>query len=87
MSYEFERPTRVAPEVRRIVVERLDDALDQLRGEPLREDRAVAVHTARKDLKKARSAMRLAKGSLTRDAFRNGKRPAEGRRARVGRHA
>ncbi len=72
MSYEFERPTRVAPEVRRIVVERLDHALDQLTGEPIREDRAVAVHTARKDLKKARSAMRLAKGSLTRDAFRNG---------------
>ena len=72
MSYEFERPTRVAPQVRRIVVERLDNALEQLTGEPLRTDRAVAVHTARKDIKKARSAMRLAKGSLTRDAFRAG---------------
>lgn len=72
MGYEFERPARVAPEIRRIVVERLDQALEQLSDEALRKDRAVAVHTARKDLKKARSALRLAKGNLTREAYRSG---------------
>lgn len=72
VTYEFERPTGTAVEVRRIVVERLDHALEQLRGEPLKENRTLAVHTARKDLKKVRSAMRLAKGSMTPDSFRAG---------------
>jgi len=71
MSYSFERPVRLAVEIRRVLVERLDDALLQLGDETLLDDRAVAVHTARKDIKKARSLLRLAKGSLDPEAYRS----------------
>jgi len=70
MSYAFERPSRLAVEIRRVAVERLDNALDELGEDALREDRMVAVHTARKDIKKTRSLMRLIRGSLADDDFR-----------------
>ncbi len=69
MSYRFDHPERLAFEIRRVATERLEDALDQL-GEELALDPAVAVHTARKDLKKTRSLMRLVKDSLGADRFK-----------------
>ena len=71
MGYSFEHPARLAFEIRRVLVERLDEALAQLGDEALADDRAVAVHTARKDIKKARSLLRLAKGSLEPEAYRS----------------
>ena len=69
MSYRFDHPERLAFEIRRVATERLENALEQLGGE-LAHDPAVAVHTARKDIKKTRSLMRLVKDSLGEDRFR-----------------
>ena len=69
MSYEFTHPDRLAVEIRRVATERLDHALGEL-SEGLSKDPAAAVHAARKDLKKTRSLMRLAKDSLGEDRFR-----------------
>ena len=69
MSYEFATPRRLAFEIRRVAVERLNHALEQLAEEGLRSDAALAVHTARKDLKKTRSLLRLVKDSLGQERF------------------
>jgi len=69
VSYEFTTPLRLAFEIRRVAVERLDHALEQLAEESLQSDAALAVHTARKDLKKTRSLLRLVKDSLSRERF------------------
>ena len=66
--YRFERPDRLAFEVRRVAAERLDSAIDQL-GPGLSNDPAVAVHTARKDIKKTRSLLRLVRASIGEDRF------------------
>ena len=63
MAYAFATPTRLAVEIRRVAAERLDSALAEL-GDGLSADPAVAVHSARKDLKKTRSLLRLVKESL-----------------------
>ena len=68
MSYRFDHPERLAFEIRRVATERLESALDQL-GPELARDPAVAVHTARKDIKKTRSLLRLVKDSLGADRF------------------
>ena len=68
MSYRFEHPERLAFEIRRVATERLGDALEQLGGE-LAHDPAVAVHTARKDIKKTRSLLRLVKDRIGADRF------------------
>ena len=68
MSYRFDHPERLAFEIRRVATERLENALEQL-GAELAHDPAVAVHTARKDLKKTRSLMRLVKDSLGAERF------------------
>jgi CHAD domain-containing protein len=69
VSYVFETPSRLAVEVRRIATERLEDALDQLSAGLSREP-AVAVHEARKDLKKTRSLLRLVRDSMGEERFR-----------------
>lgn len=55
--------------VRRVVLERLEHAREQLERE-LGRNTDEAVHTARKDLKKARSAVRLVREELGRKGFR-----------------
>ncbi len=69
MSYRFAQPDRLAVEIRRVAGERLESALEQLGG-GLTENPAVAVHTARKDLKKTRSLLRLTRDSLGEELFR-----------------
>jgi CHAD domain-containing protein len=69
VTYQFERPVRLAFEIRRVATERLDDALDQLAG-GLAQSPAEAVHAARKDLKKTRSLLRLVKDSIGAERFR-----------------
>jgi CHAD domain-containing protein len=49
--------------IKRVVGARVDDAVAQLRGEAGTEP-AVAVHEARKDIKKIRSALRLVRGEI-----------------------
>ena len=61
MSYRLEDREGVADGIRRIVAEELDDAIAGLRTG---EDRDTAIHEARKSLKKARSALRLARTDL-----------------------
>jgi CHAD domain-containing protein len=61
MSYRLEDREGVADGIRRIVGEELDDAIAGLRTG---EDRDTAIHEARKSLKKARSALRLARTDL-----------------------
>ena len=58
MAFRLETGERLGAGVRRIVGEELRNAVDQLegRGDPARD---AAVHSARKSLKKARSALRL----------------------------
>jgi CHAD domain-containing protein len=66
VSYEFERPERLAFEIRRVATERLTSALDEL-SVGLAQNPAEAVHNARKDLKKTRSLLRLVKGPIGAD--------------------
>ena len=61
MSYRLEDREGVADGIRRIVAEELDDAIAGLRTG---DDRDSAIHEARKSLKKARSALRLARTDL-----------------------
>jgi CHAD domain-containing protein len=61
MSYRLEDREGVAEGIRRIVAEELDDAVAGLRTG---DDRDTAIHEARKSLKKARSALRLARTDL-----------------------
>ena len=61
MSYRLEDREGVADGIRRIVAEELDDAIAGLRAG---DDRDTAIHEARKSLKKARSALRLARTDL-----------------------
>ncbi len=69
MSYRFEKDEGAGAGVRRIVLERLEHARAQLARE-LKEEPEEAVHTARKDLKKARSAIRLVREELGRKGYR-----------------
>ena len=55
--------------VKRILASQVDDAIAQLRGEAGSEP-AEAVHEARKDIKKIRSALRLVREELGDDAWR-----------------
>ncbi len=69
MSYRFERSESARDGVRRVVLERLEHARKQLERE-LRTNPEEAVHTARKDLKKARSAIRLVREELGKAGYR-----------------
>jgi CHAD domain-containing protein len=55
--------------IRRILVAQVDDAIAQLRGEAGTEP-AEAIHEARKDVKKIRSALRLVRDEIGDDAWR-----------------
>lgn len=59
----------LATELRRCAREQLDDAAGELRG-TAGADPVTAIHEARKDLKKARSLLRLARPCLPADAYR-----------------
>lgn len=63
MGYKVERAEGMADAIRRIVVEQVSNAIDQLEGRG-EQDRDDAVHDARKSLKKARSALRLARHDI-----------------------
>jgi CHAD domain-containing protein len=67
-AYRIRRDEKAADAVHRIVMGRLDDALEQL-GERLDEDVAGAIHEARKDLKKARAVLRLVRHRIDDDAY------------------
>jgi CHAD domain-containing protein len=56
-------------EVRRVATERLTHAADQL-SHRMGEDPAEAIHAARKDLKKTRSLLRLARETLGDETYR-----------------
>jgi CHAD domain-containing protein len=68
-AYRFLPGEPVAAAVKRVVGARVDDAVAQLRGEA-GSDPAEAVHEARKDIKKIRSALRLVRDALGDDEWR-----------------
>jgi CHAD domain-containing protein len=68
-NYRLKRSEKVADGVRRIAKGRADDALEHLQGEQ-EEGFAVAVHEARKDLKKIRSLLRLVRDQVGEDVHR-----------------
>jgi CHAD domain-containing protein len=69
MGYRIERGEGMADGVRRIVVEQLEGAKEQLSGQH-EEDLDEAVHDARKRLKKSRSALRLVRDDIGQDVRR-----------------
>ena len=68
-AYRFKRPKHLEDEIRRVAAGRMDDAVEQLR-ERADDDLAAAVHEARKDLKKLRALVRLARPGLGDDRYR-----------------
>jgi CHAD domain-containing protein len=68
-AYELLEGEPVGPGIGRVILARVDDAIAQLRGEAGSEP-AVAVHEARKDIKKIRSALRLVRDELGDDVWR-----------------
>ena len=72
-SYRLRRTEGAAEGIQRVIIGRLDDAVEQLR-ERVADDAVTAVHEARKDLKKARSAIRLARGGIGRKRYRKANR-------------
>src|SRR5947208_13958084 len=66
MAQCFKRKESLTDAVRRISAERLEHALDCLRDCR----RAEAVHCVRKDIKKVRALLRLARSGLSRREFR-----------------
>jgi len=67
-AYRLKRKEPLGDGLRRIALGRVDDALDHLRDPDA--DPAEAVHEARKDLKKVRSVLRLARGRLGDELYR-----------------
>ena len=80
MPYRLDLAADPADALRAAVREQLDDAVRHLRDDR-GGDLAEAVHEARKDLKKARSLLRLARPGLPGDVYRreNGALRATGR--------
>ena len=68
-AYRLLEGEPVADGLRRIIAARVDDALAELRGETTSTP-AEAVHEARKDMKKARAALRLVRGELGDEVYR-----------------
>ena len=69
MAYRLKDAEGMATGLRRIVAEQLGDAATQLRSRR-DETRDDAIHEARKDLKKARAALRMTRGDLPGDVRR-----------------
>jgi CHAD domain-containing protein len=68
-AYRLVDDEPVGPGIRRILKAQVDDAVEQLRGEAGNEP-ADAIHEARKDMKKIRSALRLVRDAIGEDAWR-----------------
>jgi CHAD domain-containing protein len=68
-AYRLLEDEPVGPGIRRILHAQVDDAVAQLRGEAGNEP-AEAIHEARKDMKKIRSALRLVRDAIGDDAWR-----------------
>jgi CHAD domain-containing protein len=68
-SYRFRRGEAVPDAIARIARGRLDHGLDELRG-ATNSSPEVAVHEARKDMKKLRALLRLARDELGEDIYR-----------------
>jgi CHAD domain-containing protein len=68
-GYRFLPGEPVSGAVKRVVAARVDDAVAQLRGET-GTDPAEAIHEARKDIKKIRSALRLVRDAIGDDFWR-----------------
>lgn len=66
MAYHFKRKEPVAKAVRRLGRERIEHALDCLHAS----NRAEAVHCTRKEIKKARAVLRLARTRIPKKEFR-----------------
>jgi CHAD domain-containing protein len=78
-SYELKRDEELGAGLKRVAAGRAEKALERLRDEP---DRAKAIHGARKDLKKLRTVLRLARDELPKQTHRE-----ESRRYRDAGHA
>ncbi len=65
MPFHFRKKEKVAKALRRICCERVEDALEILRG-----DRLKAVHNVRKEIKKLRAILRLMRGEIGKNVFR-----------------
>jgi CHAD domain-containing protein len=68
-AYRLQAGEPVGPGMRRVLEAQVDDAVAQLRGE-VGNDPAEAIHEARKDIKKIRSAMRLVRDAIGDDDWR-----------------
>jgi CHAD domain-containing protein len=68
-AYRLLKGEPVGPGIRRVLEAQVDDAVAQLRGEAGNEP-AEAIHEARKDIKKIRSALRLVRDAIGDDAWR-----------------
>jgi CHAD domain-containing protein len=68
-AYRILEDEPVGPGIRRILLAQVDDAIAQLRGEA-EDDPGEAIHEARKDMKKIRSALRLVRDAIGDDAWR-----------------
>jgi CHAD domain-containing protein len=67
-AYRLERIEPLPKEIARVVRGRIDHALDELCGRS-ESTPAEAVHEARKDMKKVRALLRLARGELGKQTF------------------
>jgi CHAD domain-containing protein len=68
-AYRLKRKEDVADGIRRMALGRADSAIDNLLGQAT-PDPEAAIHEARKDLKKLRSLLRLARGALGEESYR-----------------
>jgi CHAD domain-containing protein len=68
-AYRLLQGEPVGPGIRRVLKAQVDDAVEQLRGEAGNEP-PEAIHEARKDMKKIRSALRLVRDAIGDDAWR-----------------
>src|SRR3954468_14250518 len=69
MSYRFVKRETVPDGLRRIARERIENALAELRGET-DSSPEEAIHEARKDMKKLRAVLRLARDELGDEVYR-----------------
>jgi len=70
-TYRLKRKEEVAAGLRRIALGRAESALEALAGIERGDDPAAAIHSARKDIKKLRAVLRLARGSLGEELYRS----------------
>jgi CHAD domain-containing protein len=67
-SYELKDSEELAVGLKRVAAARAEKALERLRGDG--EDTAEAIHGARKDMKKLRAVLRLARGTFPRHLYK-----------------